>query len=492
MIIGITGKAGSGKDTVADLLVKDFSFVKVALADELKRICMRVFNFSIEQLFGPSEKRNEPDKRYPRDDKFIYPAAPAGALWLPIGGGRTLINEVDLDRILQFKWCVNEKEKGKRTNYVRTPDGSLKLHQLLMGPAPEGKVIDHINGDGMDNRQENLRFCTHSENHANEGKRRGGSSVFKGVGFDKERNKWYAKLTTDGETLNMGRFDSEVEAAMAYDRAAVDVFGSFARTNSKMFLTPRYALQQLGTNWGRDCYANVWVDFAMRVAEKLEMRISIGDRLHDPQGYIQHEGLVPLNEYPLLMETINGVVVPDCRFKNEFDAIRAKGGKLLRIKRTAAARFVAGADGVQEKMSHEKWELQGNAALHRSETEQDEVPDEYFDFVINNDGDLAELRLQVSHVMKTLKGEIEGEARADDFASALTNMSKDTDAILTSRKMEDIPGVLESEDVEIKFEPTGALKDMLKRREEDIKSGRLMEYDADQADVPPFMRKRKK
>lgn len=350
MIIGITGKAGSGKDTVADLLVKDFSFVKLALADELKRICMRVFDFSIDQLWGPSEKRNEPDKRYVQVRKGSHGSTASGKNWT--------------DRV----------------------------------PLPAQDIC----------------------------------------------------------------------------------------------LTPRHALQQLGTDWGRACYENVWVDFAMRVAEKLESRIHIGDRLHDPQGYIQHEGLVPLNEYPDLNNDINGVVVPDCRFKNEFDAIRAKGGKLLRIKRTAAARFVAGADGVQEKMSHEKWELQGNAALHRSETEQDEVPDEYFDFVINNDGDLAELRLQVSHVMKTLKGEIEGEARADDFASALTNMSKDADAILISRKMEDIPGVLESEDVEIKFEPTGALKDMLKRREEDIKSGRLMEYDADQADVPPFMRKRKK
>src|SRR5262249_21718742 len=65
-VIGICGRAGAGKDTAADVLVKEFGFVKVSLADPLKRICREVFAFTEEQLWGPSECRNEPDKRYRR------------------------------------------------------------------------------------------------------------------------------------------------------------------------------------------------------------------------------------------------------------------------------------------------------------------------------------------------------------------------------------------------------------------------------------------
>lgn len=66
MIIGIAGRAGSGKDTVADLLVRDHRFVKIAFADPLKRICKKVFDFTDEQFWGPSSARNGPDKRYLR------------------------------------------------------------------------------------------------------------------------------------------------------------------------------------------------------------------------------------------------------------------------------------------------------------------------------------------------------------------------------------------------------------------------------------------
>lgn len=64
MIIGLVGHSGTGKDTVADYLVMKYKFVKVSLADPLKRICKDVFDFSDEQLWGSSEKRNLPDSRY--------------------------------------------------------------------------------------------------------------------------------------------------------------------------------------------------------------------------------------------------------------------------------------------------------------------------------------------------------------------------------------------------------------------------------------------
>jgi len=68
MLVAISGKAGSGKDTAADYLVRKKYFTKISLADPIKRICGEIYGFSYEQLFGPSEMRSKPDERYPTSD----------------------------------------------------------------------------------------------------------------------------------------------------------------------------------------------------------------------------------------------------------------------------------------------------------------------------------------------------------------------------------------------------------------------------------------
>jgi len=76
MILGITGRMAAGKSTVADALVARHGFVAVSLADEMKRCTASIYDFTEEQLWGPSEKRNAPDKRYPRSHS-----------WKDLGGG---------------------------------------------------------------------------------------------------------------------------------------------------------------------------------------------------------------------------------------------------------------------------------------------------------------------------------------------------------------------------------------------------------------------
>lgn len=68
MLVALSAKSNSGKDAIADYLVKNKYFIKISVADQIKRICKEVFDFSDEQLFGPSEMRNIPDERYPRFD----------------------------------------------------------------------------------------------------------------------------------------------------------------------------------------------------------------------------------------------------------------------------------------------------------------------------------------------------------------------------------------------------------------------------------------
>jgi len=96
---------------------------------------------------------------------------------------------------------------------------------------PPGMMIDHINGNGLDDRRANMRTCTNQQNMRNLRKRRSGSSIYKGVYYDKRRRTWYARICHNGKNIHLGTFATEIEAARAYDRAARRLFGEFARLN---------------------------------------------------------------------------------------------------------------------------------------------------------------------------------------------------------------------------------------------------------------------
>jgi hypothetical protein len=201
MLLGLTGRAGSGKSTVADLLVKNHGFVAVALADPIKRICKEVFGFTDEQLWGPSERRNAPDKRFPRE------------------------------------------HTARDT----------------------GIVCD----------------CC-------------------GVCLD----------LADGETA------------------------------PPCYLTPRYALQRLGTEWGRSCYENAWINHALWVANRLLI-----DK-YRRESYNAQRGLFDRGEAAGDHDDqIRGMVISDVRFSNEADAIRVKGG---RIWKTVHGSGLQGAPGAHD------------------------------------------------------------------------------------------------------------------------------------------------
>jgi hypothetical protein len=217
MLVTVSGLAGTGKDTVADLLCRSHNFVRVSFADPLKRFCQDVFQFTDDQLWGPSESRNAPDKRYLR-----------------------------------------------------------------------GQVLDQ------------------DETHP-------------------------------------------------------------------LYLTPRYALQQLGTEWGRDCYPTIWVEYAIRVHDRLQQ----GGCVYDQKSGVRFTSMVDSE----MMSSKKNVVIPDSRFKNELALIQRAGGKTIRIKRP----------GVEVPA----WQ-------HASETEQMEIPDSEFDYIVVNDGTLDDLALKVQAMIEKL------------------------------------------------------------------------------------------
>lgn len=140
------------------------------------------------------------------------------------------------------------------------------------------------------------------------------------------------------------------------------------------YLTPRYALQTIGTEWGRDCYPAIWIEYGLRVARR------ILDAPLAPYVYDARRGLVPAESGP---ET-RGVVFSDCRFRNELDAVKAAGGITIRVRRPGCG----GAVGVQG---------------HASEAEQDSIPDAAFDLVITNDGTLGDLWREVDEIANAME-----------------------------------------------------------------------------------------
>jgi hypothetical protein len=237
ILLGVSGLAGVGKDTAANFLVDKCDFVKISFADPLKRICRDVYDFTEQQLWGPSEYRNKPDKRYPRKHSF------------PLG-------------------------------------------------------IDPI------------CLC---------------------CGWD---------------------------------------YGSLLRNESKApqcYLTPRYALQKLGTEWGRDCYENVWVEYALRLSRTI---------LDNPTkfDYTNKLGCYPADRS---LNPVQGIVIADCRFKNEIEMMQANGGQMLRLKRPGAG-------------------LSGSAGTHASELEQQSILDSAFNFVIDNDGTIEDLGKRMADLFDDL------------------------------------------------------------------------------------------
>ena len=139
----------------------------------------------------------------------------------------TVVDYEDYDKMSKYLWNYN---KGYARRWIGNGKSVLMHRELI--DVPEGMFVDHVNGNKLDNRKSNLRACTNKQNSVNSRPyRRKMASQYKGVTYNKNSNKWYARIQNDGKRIFIGQYSTEKEAALAYNRKASEFFGEFAYLN---------------------------------------------------------------------------------------------------------------------------------------------------------------------------------------------------------------------------------------------------------------------
>lgn len=142
-----------------------------------------------------------------------------------------VVDTADLDFLLsQGSWQARTESHTSYAVRVFKVDGVRRLipmHGLLLGI----RGVDHVNGDGLDNRRVNLRPATAQQQSRNQRRRSDNTTGYKGVVWVPSRSRWRARFTVDGKLRYLGTFTDPVEAAKAYDAAVREAFGEFARLN---------------------------------------------------------------------------------------------------------------------------------------------------------------------------------------------------------------------------------------------------------------------
>lgn len=138
-----------------------------------------------------------------------------------------IVDDEDFEAMNKLKWHFNPYGYAVRSG-PKKADGrkdSIRMHRLILN-APPNTVVDHINGNGLDNRKQNLRIATHKENIRNS--RLAKNNRTGKIGVSKSKNGWRARIMVDRKGIHLGTFKTIEDAALAYQSAALKYFGEFA------------------------------------------------------------------------------------------------------------------------------------------------------------------------------------------------------------------------------------------------------------------------
>lgn len=144
-------------------------------------------------------------------------------------GKQTKVDNDDFDELNRLKWTFSKGYAAKKL----PGNKNLFLHSLITR-CPPNKKVDHINGNGLDNRRSNLRICTQQQNTFNQKLSKSNKSGYKGVcyfPYGKRIKKWVAKININGKQKHLGYFATKIEGAREYNKAAIKYFGVYANLN---------------------------------------------------------------------------------------------------------------------------------------------------------------------------------------------------------------------------------------------------------------------
>jgi len=149
-----------------------------------------------------------------------------------------IVDDEDYERCVKYKWYAHEVGKSTKTIYVQRPTynkitkkkSTQFLHNFILGENINGGGIDHKFSNGLDNRKTEIRFCTQSQNAANQRKKQNCLCLFKGV-TKRKNGKYVSQIKFKGIVIHLGTFIYPCEAALVYNKKAIELFGEFSRIN---------------------------------------------------------------------------------------------------------------------------------------------------------------------------------------------------------------------------------------------------------------------
>lgn len=140
----------------------------------------------------------------------------------------TILDKEDWEKFSKYKWRLLYKYAVRSKRIAKNKYINVFLHKEILG-AKQGQIVDHKNGDGLDNRRSNLRFATISQNKYNQKIYKSNTSGYKGV--SQKNGKYQARITHNKKRIYLGLFNTAKEAGIAYNKAAKKYHKEFARLN---------------------------------------------------------------------------------------------------------------------------------------------------------------------------------------------------------------------------------------------------------------------